>query len=190
MNTQFKSTAEAAARLAGKPEIAQSVERDIRNSGVVTMLVRMRLNKGKTQEEVAACMKCDSSKISRMESGNDFQLRLIDIIGYAKALGVQVSVLFDDSTLPHSARIKQCVFQIDHLLKELLQLAREQDGNEEYTGKINQFYQEVLINFLKKYFESHEKLQMYIPLKAPADQIEDCDHAHVPNPSEKSHSNA
>jgi len=165
MNTNFKNAAEAAAQLAGKPEMAEAVEREIRQSSLVSMLVEMRLDKQKTQEQVAESMGCDASKISRMESCSDSHLRLNDIMGYTDALGVQVSVMFDDSSMPASARVKQCVFQIDKDLKKLVQLAQEQDGDEDLANKISRFYKEVLVNFLLKYAESHERLRNFVPLK-------------------------
>jgi len=178
MNTNFKNAAEAAAQLAGKPEMAEAVEREIRQSSLVSMLVEMRLDKQITQEQVAKSMGCDASKISRMESCSDSHLRLNDIMGYTDALGVQVSVMFDDSSMPTSARVKQCVGQIDKDLKKLALLAQEQDGDDELVNKISRFYKEVLVNFLLKYMESHEKLRNFVPLKMTdphPGQVEDCE---------------
>jgi transcriptional regulator with XRE-family HTH domain len=167
-NTTFKTAAEAAAFLAKKPEIASAVEQDIENSRLVTLLVDMRMAKNITQDQVAQSMRCDPSKISRMESCSDSYLRLNDIIGYTNALGVQVSVMFDDNSLPASARIKQCVMQIDRDLKKLLHIAQQQDGNQEITSKIGNFYQEVLFNFLVKYTENNVRLRNFIPLNQPS----------------------
>ena len=164
MNTKFKTAAEAAAHLAKKPEVAEAVERDIQLSSLVSLLVEKRMDKGMTQEEVAISMKCDASKISRMESCSDAQLRLSDIVRYSNALGVQISVMFDDTSLPASARIKQCVMQIDRDLKKLVHIAQKHDGNAEIATKISQFYQEVLFNFLVKYVENKEKLRNFVPL--------------------------
>ena len=175
MNTTFKDAAGAAAQLAGKPEIAEAVQREIRQSALVSFLVEMRMEKGKTQEQVAEHMKCDPSKISRMEAGIDSQLRLNDIIGYTTALGVQVAVMFDDSSLPVSARIKQCVIQIDKDLKKLVHMAQQHDGNEEIGNKISQFYQDVLFNFLVNYAENHERLRNFVPLNLPISQLDDCE---------------
>jgi transcriptional regulator with XRE-family HTH domain len=184
MNTTFKSAAESAAHLAGKPEMAELVKRQIRRSQLVSLLVQMRIDKNITQEQVADSMKCDPSKISRMESGSDSQLRLWDIMGYTKALGVQASVMLDDNSLPVSTRVKQCVFQIDRDLKKLTQMVQEHDGNEVIANKISQFYQEVLFNFLMRFEENHEMLCNYIPLKAP-NQAEECESAESVEPAEQ-----
>jgi transcriptional regulator with XRE-family HTH domain len=186
MNTNFKNTAEAAAQLSGKLEMKEAVEREIRQSTLVSMLVEMRLDKQKSQEEVATSMGCDPSKISRMESCSDSQLRLNDIMGYTSALGIQVSVMFDDSSMPASARVKQCVFQIDKDLKKLAQLAQEQDGDEEIANKISRFYREVLVNFLLKFAENREKLCNFVPLKMTDPHTEQTDESAVGTGKEES----
>jgi transcriptional regulator with XRE-family HTH domain len=170
--TKFKTAAEAAADLAGRPEVAEAVKGETVRSQFVSLLVQMRLDKGITQEQVATSMGCDPSKISRMESGTDAQLRLSDIMGYTGALGIQAALVLDDETLPIATRIKHCVFQIDAGLKKLVQMAQEQDGNKEIANKISQFYMEVLFNFLKRYADNHEKLRSYIPLKGPTQPVE------------------
>jgi hypothetical protein len=76
--------------------------------------------------------------------------------------------MFDDNSLPASARIKQCVMQIDRDLKKLLHIAQQQDGNQEITSKIGNFYQEVLFNFLVKYTENNVRLRNFIPLNQPS----------------------
>ncbi len=170
MSTKFNSTAEAAGHLAGKPEIAQKVQNEIDRSAIVNMLLSMRVNKGITQEQVADSMKCDPSKISRIESGNDAQLKWLDIAGYARALNVQMSILFDDESLPAAARIKQCVFNIDEDLQRLAHIVQQFDGDDQVANKISRFYQEVLFNFVKRFSDNQERLTNFIRI-SPSEQI-------------------
>jgi transcriptional regulator with XRE-family HTH domain len=170
MSTTFKRTSEAAAQLSGNPETARTVQNEIERNTLVAMLLTMRVSKGITQEQVAASMKCDPSKISRIESGNDSQLKWPDIAGYARALNVQMSILFDDESLPTAARIKQCVFKIDEDLQRLAHIAQKFDGNEKIGEKISRFYEEVLFNFLKRFSDNQERLTNFIKI-APEGQI-------------------
>jgi transcriptional regulator with XRE-family HTH domain len=164
MSTTFKNTADAAAHLSGNPETARTVQNEIARNTLVSLLLKLRVTKGLTQEEVANSMQCDPSKISRMESGNDSQLKWLDILGYARALRVQMSVLFDDESLPTAARIKQCVFKIDDDLRTLARIAQRYDGNEEVADKISRFYQEVLFNFVKRFSDNQELLTNFIKI--------------------------
>jgi transcriptional regulator with XRE-family HTH domain len=168
MNTNFKSAAEAAAHLADNPEMGRVADAEIRGGALVSALLSMRIAKGIKQEEIAASMKCDASTISRIESGNDRQLKWSDIVGYVNALNVQMSIMFDDDSLPAAARIKQCVFKIDDDLKRLAQMAQQFDGDEKIGEKINRFYREVLFNFLKRFGQNQETLSNFISIPPKA----------------------
>lgn len=150
---------EIAASLAGSPEIADLVKREIRYNTVVSRLLAMRVQRGLSQEEVAERMECSASKVSRIESGNDFDLKWVDLVGYLEALNMKMIFSFEDPTLPASERIKHNVFRIHSGLEQLLSQARAKDGDENIAKKITQFYGEVLFNFLARYQESATKLQ-------------------------------
>jgi transcriptional regulator with XRE-family HTH domain len=156
--TNFSNVAEAAAALAGSPEMQQRVEREIVESSLVSALMSFRVAKGITQEQVAKVMGCDSSKISRLESGNDRNLKWMDVVNYTEALNVDMCVLFEDPSLPAADRIKHHVFRIHGALESLAALAKQVGGDDEIAKKIHQFYGEVLLNFLTKYKQSHDKL--------------------------------
>jgi transcriptional regulator with XRE-family HTH domain len=182
MSTQFKNTADAAAHLAENPEVAQAVNREIQRNALVSLLLTMRVEKGITQEKVAESMGCDASKISRIESGNDTQLKWLDIVGYVKALHLQMSVLFDDESLPAAARIKQCVFKIDDDLRKLAQIAQQFGDDDRICEKINEFYREVLFNFLKRFNDNQEKLPNFIniPPKREISPLQECKPPKIP----------
>lgn len=162
MKKQFKSVAETAAQLAGDEKIQGRVEREILRSRMVTTLLQWRIQKGKTQKQVADYMGCDPSKISKLEAGNDLQLKWTDIIGYLSALGVSVNILFEDQSLPAAGRIKQHVFAIHNLLEKLANLAKQVGDDNNIVDKIHQFYGEVLLNFLSKFGDSYKKLLPFV----------------------------
>ena len=162
MKKQLKSVAETAALLAGDEQIKGKVEREILHSRMVTTLLQLRIQKGKTQKQVAEYMGCDPSKISKLEAGNDLQLKWIDIIGYLSALGVRIDILFEDPSIPVAGRIKQHVFAIDNLLRKLAQLAQEVGDDTKIVDKIHQFYGEVLFNFLRRFGDSYKKLLPFV----------------------------
>ena len=158
MNNEIKSVAEAAAFLADDPKVQQGVEREIARSSLVTALINLRVHKGYTQKQIAEAMRCDPSKISKLESGNDLSLKWIDIVGYLMAMDMNISLVFDDDTLPAAEQIKQHVFRIHALLERLADLAKEVDDDRELTDKIHQFYGEVLFNFVTRFGDSYAKL--------------------------------
>ncbi|MGO9202240.1 MAG: helix-turn-helix domain-containing protein [Limisphaerales bacterium] len=169
--TKFSDVAQAAAYLAEDPGMEQALRNEIQAGELLSTLISMRVSKGLTQENVAASMHCDSSTVSRMESGSGRELKWSDILGYLAAMpAVHMSIMFDDQSLPPETRIKQCVFQIDADLQRLAQMAQQFDGDEQISGKVNQFYKEVLFNFLARFLKNREKLSNFIsvgPQKEP-----------------------
>jgi transcriptional regulator with XRE-family HTH domain len=118
----------------------------------------MRVGKGISQRDMAKSMGCTPSKISKLEAGNDSKLKWGDISAYLTALGMNMSIMFDDSALPAADRIKQCVFRAHELLEDLAKLAEEVGDDTEITDKIHQFYGEVLFNFVTRFGDSYKRL--------------------------------
>jgi hypothetical protein len=71
-----------------------------------------------------------------------------------------MSIVFENNDLPAADQIRQHVFSIHEKLESLVKIAKEVDGDTEIVGKINQFYGEVLFNFLSKFESSYSKLRM------------------------------
>lgn len=184
MNTKstFNDTASAAAALAGNPAVEKDVQKEINRASVVARLISIRVAKGITQEQIAKQLDCDPSKISRLEAGNDLALRWIDLVGYASALGMGISLSFEDPDIPAATKIKQCVYGIQEGLEELSGLAKRLGADDEITQKIHQFYGEVLFNFLIRYKDGCDAIGM--PIKIPT-RLLNPSHAHVIDALEK-----
>lgn len=164
-NSTSSEAARAAALLAGDPAVETTVEKEIQNSTMVSYLLSLRVGKGLTQERVAKSMRCDPSKISRLEAGTDDNLKWMDIVRYAGAVNVDLRLTFSDSDLPAAERIKHCVFEIDHGLKQLAELAKNLGTDDKITQKIHSFYYEVLFNFLSRYKDNCDS--MGLTFRAP-----------------------
>ena len=158
MKTKHTEVSEAAAFLAGDPEVKERVEQEIGRNKLVSTLIRIRIDKNVTQKQIADVMQCDPSKISKLEAGNDMNLKWIDVIGYLTALGVNCNIHLEDKNLSAADKIKHHVFMIHELLEQLAALAKEVCDDTEIAQKIHQFYGEVLLNFLARFNDSYEKL--------------------------------
>lgn len=186
MSKKSKSNeaASLAALLAGDPAVETKVEREIQLSTVVSHLLSLRVGKGLTQEEVAQTMGCDASKISRLEAGTDENLKWMDMVRYSDAVGVDMRLTFENRDLPAADRIKHCVFEIDHGLKQLAELAKTLGNNDGITQKIHSFYFEVLFNFLARYKDSCDSIGLTIPAPRAASKAAPRA-AHAESKSEK-----
>jgi len=156
----FHSVSDAAAFLAGDEQVKALVEQEIAGSQIVNSLIQQRMGKKVSQKELAQRMGCDPSKISRMEAGNDAQLKIGDVTHYLTAIGVQMSMIFEDAELPAAERIKRHVFAIHEQLERLVDIAKQVDGDDSIIKKIREFYGEVLLNFMLRFSDSHQKLSI------------------------------
>ncbi len=169
METQrFNSVGDAAAFLCEEETVKSLVEEEIEHSLIINRLLQIRIEKEVSQKELARRMGCDPSKISRMEAGNDTQLKIGDVMHYVSALGIQMNMIFEDTTLPVAEQIKYDVFSIHEKLERLVLIAKEVDGDEVIINKIDGFYREVLINFMLRFANSHEKLKVVTEKVAPS----------------------
>ena len=159
---QFSSAAEAFASIVGDDTVKDAIQEETNKTQLVSTLVRMRMQKGISQKRLAELMQCTPSKISRLESSTDDALKLSDIKEYARALNIGMSIVFEDNDLPAADQIRQHVFSIHEKLESLVRIAKEVGGDTEIVSKINQFYGEVLLNFLSKFESSHSKLRMVV----------------------------
>jgi transcriptional regulator with XRE-family HTH domain len=154
---RFGNSADAAAFLSGDDKVKDLVHNEVMRGRIVKMLLDMRLQKGVSQKRLAELMNCAPSKISRMEAGNDDSLKISDIKEYVSALNIGMAIVFEDHDLPLADRIKRDVFSIHAKLEQLIEIAKQVDGDEAIIDKIHQFYGEVLFNFVKRFEESHTK---------------------------------
>ncbi|NTV66875.1 MAG: transcriptional regulator [Chlorobaculum sp.] len=159
---RFSSAAEAFASIVGDDTVKDAIQKAVGKTQLTDTLVRMRMQKGVSQKRLAELMQCTPSKISRLESSTDDTLKLSDIREYVRALNIDMSIVFENNDLPTADQIRQHVFSIHEKLESLVKIAKEVDGDSEIIGKINQFYGEVLLNFLVKFESSHSKLRMVV----------------------------
>ena len=165
MSKRETTTAKLAASLAGNPEAEARVAAHQAATGFVRALIDMRIEKKLSQRDIAKKMGVSPSKVCRMEAGADRDLNLGDVMLYTKALGVKMSVMFDDPALPAADLIKHHVFAVHDLLEKLQKLAHKESDDDSICKKIKQFYGEVLMNFMVKFGDSYAKLPGVTPIR-------------------------
>jgi transcriptional regulator with XRE-family HTH domain len=84
--------------LADDPEFVKQFENRIAERELIKALMIARSRAGLTQEQLAEKMGCGQSKLSKLESGIDSDMRLGDILAYLKASGcrLKLSILPDE----------------------------------------------------------------------------------------------
>lgn len=156
-----KTDAQMLADLCGDETLSSAIEKDVRETQLITILMDARARKGLRQKDIAERMGVSVSTVSRMEDSCDADLRFGDILKYMKAIGLKMSMLMDDATDTTTLRIKNCVFMIEDLLRHLTSLARTCDDDPSIVEGISRFRGEVLYNFLMKYKATGEGFPVF-----------------------------
>src|SRR6185369_3308361 len=103
--TQYPSVADMVRGLSNDKAFAEDVVKEIEARNILRQLMALRAAQGLSQEDIAEKIKCTQSRVSKLESANDIDLRIGDLQEYADALGYQVEITLDHKvTRPSSIR--------------------------------------------------------------------------------------
>ncbi len=78
--------------LSDEPEFVADLEARMVRRQLVKSLAVARACAGLSQKELAAKMGCGQAKVSKLEAGEDADLRLRDVIAYLQAIGPEAKV--------------------------------------------------------------------------------------------------
>jgi len=156
-----------ASEATGNPEMEQAVREQMRETAVVSALEDMRVRKGLRQKDIAERMGVSVSTVSRIEDSPDSALNYGDLVGYVNALGMNMTLFFEEPSLPAAEQIKHCVFLISDLLQKLTTLARECENDPAIFDGIARFQGEVLFNFMFQHAKSSldSPIRIHCPLQ-------------------------
>jgi transcriptional regulator with XRE-family HTH domain len=123
--TKFTSIAEMVRNVSEEQSFADDFEGRMRERQVVKALLMLRAAKGLNQQDIAERLNCTQSRISKLESSSDGDIRLADLCGYASALGLSVEIILmkKEATLVnrvkfHAGFIKRLMDRLAHIAKD------------------------------------------------------------------------
>lgn len=125
-----------------------------RGTSIINGLVDERVRQGLSQRGIAQKIGVSASTVCRFEDKPDCDLDLGFLAKYASALGLRMTLMFDDGRQNDASRIKASVFSIQEQLKNLTGIARRHPDDAALCNGIARFQAEVLLNFLIKYGET------------------------------------
>ncbi len=113
--------------LSGDPDFVAEFETRLSSRQLVKSLSIIRARAKLSQQELASRMGCSQSKISKIESGIDADLRFGDIEAYLKATSHEAKIFVVPGGGTLVDEVKMHAFQIKHVLERMVQLA-DNDG--------------------------------------------------------------
>jgi transcriptional regulator with XRE-family HTH domain len=137
------------------PAFKELFENTLRARRIVKDLTVQRAVHDLSQKDIAQKIGCTQSKISKLETTNDADLRLGDLARYADALGLRVNIVLEPKECTSVSRIKTLVFRIKHELDRMAKLA----ANDHMIAEgVSGFFGEAFFNLVKIIQASAKKL--------------------------------
>jgi len=143
---QFRNVGELLDELTDDEPLKSAVRQGVASRQVISQLVSLRASEDLSQADIARELGCTQSRISKLESGVDAELRLGDIEGYARALGrrPQITLLKAGATLMDQVKVH--AFQILDCLEKIATLS---NGDPEMERSAVHAHLETLANMAR-----------------------------------------
>jgi transcriptional regulator with XRE-family HTH domain len=155
----YRSAAEMARDLLpDEPEFVAGLEARLYERQFVKSLAIARARAGLTQKELAAKLGCTQSKISKLESGVDADLRFGDIAAYLEAVEHEAKIFVIPGNGTLADEVKMHAFRIKHILDELVRLAANDGAIAKGVGA---FIEEAAFNLVKLTMMAKENLPQH-----------------------------
>jgi transcriptional regulator with XRE-family HTH domain len=154
MGKRYGSVTEMVNEIIEDDDFCREFERASADRTLSATLFAMRCKQGLTQAELAKRMGCAQSRISKLENAGTAGVRVSDLVAYAQALGLQLSVGFL-SEMNAAERVKYHALEIKRSLDHLAELAHEDSAIFEGVKK---FYAEYLENVVRLFEDSVDRL--------------------------------
>ena len=167
MGKRYKSVSDMARRLSADAAFAKRLEQEIAAKELAKTLFAMRCARGMSQKDMASKLGCTQSRISKLEHSGAEGIRVSDLVAYAQALGLNLRISFQEDMTPVE-HVKFHAFQIKRHLDRLAALAHRDDKI--FEG-VKDFYTEYLVNMLRLFRQSAERLPKPKTRKGPVLQV-------------------
>jgi len=154
MSDSYQSVGDLVHGLVDDKEFADALKKDIADLRLAKVLFTMRAVAGKTQAEMAAAMDRSQASISKLESSTVDRIRVSDLVAYARALDLQLSIRFEHKMRSVEA-IKYHAVQIRRILDHLVKVAGE---DHDIVKGVKNLHVETLIDLVQLVAESAAKL--------------------------------
>ncbi|TXT21071.1 MAG: DNA-binding protein [Planctomycetota bacterium] len=195
---EFRSVGEALENILEDKEAAEALRKQAYRRRVVKTLAALRAAKDVSQQDVANELGSTQSKVSKLENGFDSDVRFAELEAYAKAIGIEVTILFSKRGRSLADQIKHHAFCIRSAFLKLAELAHK---DEKIAEGVAGLHMQAFHNINKFLQETSEKLplcpengQPYIRIAPCEDLVEDdeaksgfCNASELPDTVEACH---
>jgi transcriptional regulator with XRE-family HTH domain len=167
----YKSVSQMVRETSDDPSFTELFEDRLHARRMIGDLTVQRAVHGLSQKDIAEKMGCTQSRISKLETTNDAELRIGDLAAYSDALGLRVRIVLESKNRDALTRVKNHVFQIKH---EIDQLAKLPSGDQRIAKGVSGFLYQALFNIVTVLQDSAQKLPPKTDDGSPCVSFEIC----------------
>jgi predicted XRE-type DNA-binding protein len=110
----YRSVPELVREISGSTSFADGFESRLVNRRIVKDLMVLRATQGLSQKDVALKLGCTQSRISKLESMTDADVRIGDLSKYAEVLGLELRITFEPTNRSPATRVTERDVAGDH----------------------------------------------------------------------------
>jgi transcriptional regulator with XRE-family HTH domain len=143
---QHSSVADMVRSLSEDRAFADEFEKRLSRRQLIKILTILRSRANLSQQELAEKLKCTQSKVSKLESSDDADIRFGDLVNYAEAVDHKMRIFLMPKGQTIVAEVKMHAFAIKHLLHRLVQLAGD---DKEMAKGVARFLDEAAFNLIR-----------------------------------------
>lgn len=173
---EYSNVADMVRDLTDDKKQADEFEKHLKRRTISHFLFAQRSAAGLSQKDMADKMACSQSRISKLENGEDDDLRLGDLREYLDALDREMVMFIMEKPDSAADQIKLHAFMINRLLERLRKIAKE---DRDISIGVSEFHWETLFNLTKMVIDGAKELPdfpNYFPsIIESMPEFEDCD---------------
>lgn len=155
MNKKAKNISELMNNVGLKKSTKESVEKEKQRRSLSNLLTIIRCDHNLTQKQLAKKIGCHQSKISKVESSYDEDIKIDDLLKYAKALNLQLGIGFNRKKAKIADLIKYHLNKTQQYYEKLVKLAQDDPALDAGVGE---FIEAMSIKSIKVMAENISKL--------------------------------
>ena len=120
------------------------------------LLTVMRAQKKMSQKQASEKLGWSQGRVSKLETKEDRQISIGDLLDYSDALGMEMSLVFLPKKMKIADRVKIHAFEMIKLLQRLVKLSK---GDKEMEQGVDQFHDECMNNLIRMIDDSQKTLR-------------------------------
>ena len=157
MKKKFNSVLEMVREMSEDKSLAADFEKRIAAKTLVKKLFTLRQIKGLSQQEMAKKLGWSQSRVSKLESAEDSDLRFGDIIAWLAVLDLELGIIISPREASAVSKVKHHAFAIKRVTDQLADMAA---GDNAITKGVAQFFGEAAFNLVSMLQQSAKKLPL------------------------------